>query len=136
MSENDIAKCRMIYINNLMFHEEILKNYILKENNFQMKNIFNQDNDSVSENEINDYKKGISDSAYNFLIVVKNNADIKKIIRNFMETLKKITDSEFTWLASIHEQGNIHVHILINGIDLNSGNKIKITHELLRKNGF
>lgn len=136
MSENDIAKCKMIYINNLMFHEEILKNYILKENNFQMKNIFNQDNDSISENEINDYKKGISDSAYNFLIVVKNNADIKKIIRNFMETLKKITDSEFTWLASIHEQGNIHVHILINGIDLNSGNKIKITHELLRKNGF
>lgn len=129
---------KMYYGDKKENHLNFLRVYMPQNNKQEVTDkprLFNSITDSVSEEELLQYEKIASDRYFKWIISPESQKiPLKNLVRAFVQVLENETGYKFTWLAAEHhDTEHQHAHLLLNGIDRQTGKKInKIPPEILK----
>lgn len=135
---------KMYYGNDKNKHVNFLRNYMPQENKKEINDkpiLFNASKNEMTEDDIKSYEENADDLYFKFIISPESQlVPMKEMVRQYVSNLEKITGYEFSWCAVTHSNtNNIHSHLLINGVDKRTGEKIKfkpnVIKEICRKIG-
>lgn len=121
---------KMYYTESRQAHIEFLRNYMPQNNKKEVEVkpvLFNSIYDEVPEAELVRYESEADALGFKFIISPESqNIDMKALVRQFARSLESVTGHKFSWLAAVHaDTSHIHSHLLINGIDKKTNEKIR-----------
>lgn len=122
---------KMIYSDDKKGHLKFLTNYMPQMNKDDVIDkpvLFNANTSAVGDNEIEQYKREMTDRHFKFIISPEStDVPIRELVRSFMSWLEMESGHKLMYLAVEHRNtDHPHAHILINGKD-------KRTHELIQR---
>lgn len=128
---------KMFYTESREKHVEFLRNYMPQKNKKSVEEkpvLFNDKYDVVPESEILKYEEEADALGFKFIISPESqNVNMKLLVRQFVKNLEGVTGFKFSWMAVTHtDTGHIHSHVLINGIDKRSKEKIRFEPAIVK----
>lgn len=137
-NRNQRCTVKMYYGGTKEKHKEFLRRYMPQENKKEVMDkptLFNDTYDNVPESELLKYEQQMDDFHFKFMVSPESQAiPSKQLIRSFIKNLEKVTGNKFSWMAVEHTNtGHKHCHILINGVDANTKEKIRFSKVVIKQ---
>lgn len=136
--KRQLCTVKMYYGNTKESHTEFLRRYMPQENKKEVEDkptLFNNNFDIVPETEILKYESKMSELHFKIMISPENQTvPHKQLVRSFMKHLEETTGFHFNWMAVEHSNtGHKHCHILINGVDSKTKQKIRLPRVIIKE---
>lgn len=131
---------KMYYTSSRKNHLEFLRNYMPQRNKEEVvekPELFNMAYDSVPDELIEEYIAKADARGFKIILSPESqNVPMKVLARTFIQRLEKITGHHFDWFGVTHTNtDHIHCHLLINGVDRQTGETIRFKRNLVQS-GF
>lgn len=139
ISRKQPCMVKLYYTDNKASHKEFLRRYMTQENKkgvTDKPDLFNDEYDEVPESVVVDYEENkMVDLGFKFIISPESQKiPMKELVRQYVHNLEKITGHKFTWFGAVHtDTGQIHAHLLINGVDKVTGEEIRFGREIVKE---
>ena len=137
-SRKQLCTVKMYYGDTKEKHKEFLRRYMPQENKKEVEDkptLFNDKYDVVPESELIKYESKMDERFFKFMISPESQTvPSKELVRSFINQLENSTGFKFDWMAVEHSNTeHKHCHILINGIDAKTKNKIRFPKVVIKE---
>lgn len=130
---------KLKYTEDKATHKEFLRRYMTQQNKKEVEDkpdLFNDEYDVVPEEVIVDYEENkMVDLGFKFIISPESQKiPMKELVRQYVKNLEIITGYHFDWFGAVHtDTGQIHAHLLINGVDKITKKDIRFKPEIIKE---